>query len=206
MSSGEQKRRELEAQLAELEQNEREQAEQQRQAEQAERDAQLDPELRTQKEELERRAHAALEREFPPAWSPQKRGSDHPSELVGLVLRVDPRVGPSPTYGTYSAVIELRATHGKEWTIWCNEGGALYAQLVRLRVQPGEVVAVRYGGLRDSTANPGQSYHHFKLARVEDDDQPAAPVDYDALQRGKETPALPVPEQVPADIDDDIPY
>jgi hypothetical protein len=201
----ERRRQELEVELAGLADKEREQREERRRRELAEREAQLDPEQRARKTEIERRADAALEREFPPAWMPHKAGSGHPEKVVGLVLRIDPRVGPSRGFGTYAAVIEIRTTDGTEWSVWANEGGAMYAQLLRLRVQPGEVVAIQFRGKRESEANPGQSYHDFRLVRVDDDDQAAAPVDYDALTRTTETPALPAPEETPAG-DDDIPF
>lgn len=205
-SSGdvEQRRQELEAELARLADEEREQADRRRVEEQTQRDAQLDPELLARKTEIERRADEALEREFPAAWLPQKPEKGHPAKLVGLVLRIDPRVGPS-AYGGYSAVIEVQATDGQEWTLWANESGAMYAQLVRLRIQPGEVIAVKYKGLKDSEQNPGQRYHDFKLARIDEDETPSAPIDYEALQRNRETPALPAPEQAP-DVDSDIPF
>ena len=115
-------------------------------------------------------------------------------------------MGPSKVYGTYAAVIEVRTTDEAEWTIWANEGGALYAQLLRLRLQPGEIVAAKYRGMKASEANVGQNYHDFRLARVgDDDDGPAPPIDYDQLQHGKETPALPAGETAPQ-TDDDIPF
>ena len=200
-----QRRQQLEAELAKLAEQDREAAAERHRQEQAQLEAQLDPAMREQKETIERRAREALDREFPPAWMPQKRGSGDPPEIIGLVLRIDPRVGPSKTFGTYSAVIEVQATDNREWTIWANETGALYAQLVRLRIQPGEVIGVRYRGLKESTANPGQSYHDFRLARVEEDEGPAQPVNYEALQQGRETPALPEGDQAPKP-DDDIPF
>lgn len=199
------RRAQLQAELARIEQQEREQQEAARKQQQAELDAKLDPEMRQRKTAIEQRAREQLDREWPPAWTPQKPAENHPQELVGLVLRIDPRVGPSKTFGTYSAVIELRATDGKEWTIWANEGGAMYAQLVRLRIQPGEVIGVRYRGKKESESNPGQSYHDFRLVRVDEDDQPAQPVDYDALTRDREPAALPEGEAAPA-ADDGIPF
>jgi hypothetical protein len=201
----EQRRQELQAQLDQLAAQEKAEAEERRRREQAEREAQLDPALREQKEAIEKRASAALDREFPPAWMPQKTGTGHPDQIVGLVLRIDPRVGPSKTFGTYSAVVEVRATDGTEWTVWCNESGALYAQLFRLRLQPGDVIAIRYRGMKQSQSNPNQSYHDFRLVRVEDDEGPARPVDYDALQRNQDMPALPEGEEAPKP-DDDIPF
>lgn len=198
------RREQLAAELARLDEQEQAEADQRRQREQAERDAQLAPDQLARKAEIERLADEALDREYPPAWLPQKE-NDHPDKLVGAVLRIDPRVGPSKTYSTYSAVIEVRALGGQEWTIWANEGGALYAQLLRLRIQPGEVIAVKYRGLKDSEANPGQTYHDFKLARIGDDEGPGAPIDYDALNRGSEPPALPPGEQAPV-VHDDIPF
>jgi hypothetical protein len=204
-TTAEGRRAELEAELARIALEEQAEAQERLRLEQAERDQKLDPVLREQKEAIEKRAREALDREYPPAWLPQKSGNDHPAEIVGLVLRIDPRVGPSKTFGTYSAVIELRATDGREWTVWANETGALYAQLVRLRVQPGELVGVRYRGMKESSMNPGQSYHDFRLARVEEEEGPAPPVDYDQLQHGRETPALPEAGQAPP-ADDDIPF
>jgi hypothetical protein len=201
----EQRRQQLEAELAAIQQEEQAQAEQERQRQHTMQEAQLDPEQRAQRTEIEKRAHQALDREYPDAWLPQKNGNSHPTEIVGLVLRIDPRVGPSKTWGTYSAVVEVRATSGQEWTVWANEGGAMYAQLVRLRVQPGEVIAVRYRGKKESAQNPGQSYHDFRLVRVEDEEGPAAPVDYDQLQRTTEPAALPEGDQAPKP-DDDIPF
>jgi hypothetical protein len=200
----ERRQQELQAELARLEHEKREQAEAQRRQERAEREAQLDPELRAKKEQIERRANEVLDREWPPAWQPQKAESGQPAQIIGLVLRIDPKVGPSK-FGGYSAVLELRTTDEQEWTVWASHEGALYAQMLRQRIQPGEVVAIRYRGQKDSEANPGQSYHDFKLRRVDDDEEPSAPIDYDALQRDRETPALPPPEHAPAP-DDDIPF
>jgi hypothetical protein len=210
-NTAEDRRAQLEAELAQLEAQEKAQAEEQRRQELAKKEAELPPEMRAQKQNLEAKANEVLEREFPPAWLPQKN-KDDPELIVGLVLRIDPRVGPSKTWGTYSAVVEVRATDGREWTLWCNEGGALHNQLTRQRIQPGEVIAAKYRGKKDSLANPGQSYHDFRLARLEDDSQPAAPVDYDALARaqgGGEQPALPAATPAPASApppDDDIPF
>jgi hypothetical protein len=198
-------REQLQARLAELEKQDREQAAEKQRAEQAEREQQLDPATLKQKQEIDKRADEALDREYPPSWLPQKN-PEQPQQIAGLVLRIDPRVGPSKTYGTYSAVIEVRATDGNTWTLWANESGAMYAQLLRLRIQPGEVIAVRYRGLKESEATPGQKYHDFRLVRVDDDqDGPAPPVDYDQLTAGQETPALPAPTN-PGAPDDDIPF
>jgi hypothetical protein len=203
--TAEQRKAEL---LAELEQVEREQREQERQREEQERreaEATVDPKQKAIREEIELRAREALDREWPPSWSPQKPNSRDPDELVGLVTRIDPRVGPSKTFGTFSAVLEVKATDGREWTVWCNEGGALYAQLLRLRIQPGDVIAIRYRGLKNSEANPGQQYQDFRLVRVEEDEGEPQRVDYDALQRSQDEPAaLPPPEEAPPD--DDIPF
>jgi hypothetical protein len=205
MSDQATEREQLQARLAELEAQEREQAAEKQRQEQAEREQQLDPVTLKQKQEIDKRADEALDREYPPSWLPQKH-TDQPKQIAGLVLRIDPRVGPSKTFETYSAVLEVRATDGKEWTIWANEGGALYEQMLRLRVQPGEVIAIRYRGLKESQATPGQKYHDFRLVRVnEDQDGPAPPVDYDQLTKGRETPALPAPENQ-AQPDDDIPF
>jgi hypothetical protein len=198
----EQQRQELHARLDAIDREEREKAEQQRREEQAASDAALPPEKREQKETIENLGRAALDREYPDAWQPQKN-SEHPQELTGLVLRIDPRVGPSKAWGTYSAIIEMQTTDGREWSLWANEGGVMHNQLTRLRIQPGEVIAVRYRGKVESKANPGQHYQDFRLVRVEDDG-PAAPIDYDALERSRATPALPAPEQPP--VDDDIPF
>jgi len=206
-SDVERRRQELEAELARIQEQERVEEETRRQQVLQERNAQLDPVMREKKDAIERRAKEALDREYPPAWMPQKHGTGHPEEIVGLILRIDPRVGPSKTFGTYSAVVEVRTTEGAEWTVWCNESGALYAQLLRLRLQPGDVVAIRYRGKKQSQSNPNQSYHDFRLVRVEDDDDggPSRPVDYDALQRHQDMPALPEGEKAPQP-DDDIPF
>jgi len=206
--------------LAELEQVEGQEREEMRRREERERQdaderhrpeaeehmAALDPEQKAVRDEIERRAHEALDKEWPPNWMPHKRGSQDPSELVGLVMRIDPKVGPSKAFGTYSAVLEVRSTAGPEWGVWCNEGGALYAQLVRQRIQPGEVIAIRYRGLKPSEANPGQSYQDFRLVRVEEDEGEPQRVDYDALERSEsEPPTLPpaAQEEPPGD---DIPF
>ena len=204
-TSSDLRRQQLEAELKQIEEQERQAEQERRRQQQQEREASLDPALREKKDQIERRAQEALDREYPPAWMPQKPETGHPDVIVGLVLRIDPRVGPSKTFGTYSAVVEVRTTDGQEWTVWCNESGALYAQLVRLRLQPGDVVAIRYRGKRQSQQNPSQSYHDFRLVRVEDDEGPAQPVDYDALQRNHDMPALPEGEEAPKP-DDDIPF
>jgi hypothetical protein len=203
MSTTEDQRRELEAQLQKLnEQAEAEKAERQQMEAQA-RDAQMDPEQKARKDEIERQANEALEREYPPAWTPHKGTEGHPAQIVGLVERIDPRVGPSRTYGTYSAVLEIRSTDGRTWTVWANEQGALYAQMIRLRVQPGEVIAIRYRGKKESETNPGWSYHDYRMVRV-GEDGPNSPVDYEQLARSSEAPALPAGGEPQAD--DDIPF
>jgi hypothetical protein len=205
------RRQELEAELARLDEDKRQEAEKARQAEQAEREAKLTPELRAEKAELERRADEALDRQYPPAWLPQKDKA-HPERIVGLVLRIDPKVGPSPTYGTYSAVVEVQATDAKEWTIWMNYGSALYEQLLRLRIQPGELIGLKYKGKKPSQRNPGQDYHDFKLARVTEHDEPAPEIDYDELKRAQQPRELPPGDtgsQTEGETpppDDDIPF
>ena len=42
-------------------------------------------------------------------------------------------------------------------------------------VQPGEVVALRYRGLKNSESNPGHTYHDIRLVRVDDEDEPTFP-------------------------------
>jgi hypothetical protein len=131
--------------------------------------------------------------------------------IVGLVLRIDPKVGPSPVYSTYSAVVEVQATDAKEWTVWMNYGSALYEQLLRLRIQPGELVGIKYRGKKPSQRNPGQDYYDFKLARVSEHDEPAPEVDYDELKRAQKPPELPPGETAPpagdeVPPDDDIPF
>lgn len=200
----EQRRQELEAELRELAEKERAEAQEQQALKAKEREAQMDPDMRARKAVIEEQANQELDREFPPAWTPHKQGSDHPAQIVGLVERIDPRVGPSRTFGTYSAVLEIRATDGQTWTVWANEQGALYAQMVRLRIQPGEVVAIRYRGKKESEQNPGWSYHDYRMVRV-GDDGPAQPVDYDQLARSHDQPALPEGEAAPQP-DDDIPF
>ena len=210
LSAGERKA-ELLAELERVKQEEHEeehrQAERERGQEAEQHTAALDPKQKAIREEIERRADEALDREWPTSWQPHKQGSQDPHKLVGLVTRIDPSVGPSKTFGTYSAVIELKATDSHEWTIWANQGGALYEQLVRLRVQPGEVVAVHYRGLKPSERNPGQSYQDFRLVRVEEDEGEPQRVDYDALERSEEVPAaLPAPQEETPGGDDDIPF
>jgi hypothetical protein len=202
----EQREAELRAELEKIERERREAERQQQEERRLEAEAALDPEKRALRDEIERRAKEALDREWPPSWQPHKAESGHPHELVGIVLRIDPRVGPSAAFGTYSAVIELKATDEHKWTIWANEGGVLHAQLLRQRVQPGELVGVRYLGKKPSQANPDRSYQDYRLARVTEDDAEPELVDYDALQRQHGEPAaLPPPAEQP-DPDDDIPF
>ena len=198
---------ELLAELERVEREEREQEEHERgERQRRERDerTELDPKQKAIRDEIERRADEALDREYPPAWTPHKRGSHDPDQLVGLVMRIDPKVGPSKTFGTYSAVLELKTTDHREWTVWCNEGGALYAQLLRLQIQPSDVVAIRYRGLKESDANPGHHYHDFRLVRVEEDEGEPQRVDYDALEKEPTAALPPAREEEPAG--DDIPF
>jgi hypothetical protein len=81
---------------------------------------------------------------------------------------------------------------------------APYAQLLRLRAAP-RCCRDPLPRQEKSQSNPGQSYHDFRLVRVEDDEGPARPVDYDALQRHQDLPALPEGEEAPKP-DDDIPF
>jgi hypothetical protein len=197
--------RKARAELEKIERERREAERRQQEQQRLEAEQALDPEKRALRDEIERRAKEALDREWPPSWQPHKAESGHPHELVGIVLRIDPRVGPSAAFGTYSATIELKATDEREWTIWANEGGVLHAQLLRQRIQPGELVGVRYLGKKPSQSNPDRSYQDYRLARVEDDAEPQQ-VDYDALQRSQNEPAaLPPPAEAP-DPDDDIPF
>jgi hypothetical protein len=202
-----QRKTELLAELERVEQEEHEEHTRRAAEEQERREADLDPKQKAVREEIERRAHDALDREWPPTWSPQQRGSTDPDELVGLVTRINPSVGPSRAFGTYSAVLEVKATDGREWTVWANHGGALFSQLVRLQIQPGEVVAIRYRGLKESSANPGQQYQDYRLVRVEDDEGEPQRVDYAALVESESgQPALPPPKQQEDEADDDIPF
>jgi hypothetical protein len=194
---------ELRAELAEIERKEAEQAEQQRQQEQVERrERKLTPDQQAEAADLLERANEALERQYPAAWLPHKN-QEQPRQIVGKVLRINPRVGPSPVYGTYSAAIEVLTTEHDEWTVWANEGGALYSQLVRQRIQPGDVIGVRYRGKKQSTTSAFE-YQDYRLIRLDDEEQ-SSWVDYDQLAREREQPQLP-PAAGETETEDDIPF
>lgn len=196
----------LKAELAEIEAAEKARAAAERETAELARRKEMAPEKRHEAEQWEERANAALDRVFPDKWEPQKN-REHPQQVVGQVLRIDPAIGPSD-FGTYSAAIELRTTAGDEWTVWAPHSGTMYAALLRFRVQPGEIVAIRYRGKKDSQRTPGQSYHDFRLVVLDREDESGEWVDYEQLARGAEQPQLPPPNQGgPATPDDDgIPF
>lgn len=197
----------LKAELAEIEAEEKAKAAAEREAAERARREGLAPELRQEAEKWEEKANAALDRVFPDKWEPQKN-REHPSQIVGQVVRIDPAIGPSD-FGTYSAAIEIRTTAGDEWTVWAPHSGTMYAALLRFQVQPGEIVAIRYRGKRDSQRTPGQSYHDFRLVVLNREDDTGEWVDYAALAQGGEQPQLPAPPQENAgsgDPDDGIPF
>jgi hypothetical protein len=193
---------------AELEQAERDAAEAKRREHQQQLDVQvasLPPELQAQAADLEQRLAEQLDQDFPPAWKPTKPAEGHPLEIFGLVERVDLNVGPSPAYGTYSAVMQITTTKGERWSVWAQHGGVIFQQMRRARVQPGDVIGIRYVGTKRSEAS-GFTYQNYRLAK-EGDQALGGRVDYDE--------PLPVgpgnQQQLPvgngqADADDDIPF
>lgn len=162
----------------------------------------LDDQRMESLKEIAEKAHDALDREFPESWQPQKPELNHPAELAGIILRIDLRVGPSRAFGTYASVIELKDTTTTEWTIWCPEGGALHGQLWRLRLEVGELIGVRYQGMKRSENDPNRSYHAYRLVRLDDERDGPAELDYDApppVAVAAITPAAPAE-------DDSIPF
>jgi hypothetical protein len=156
-------------------------------------------------QEVEQRGREQLNRKFPAAWNPENNG-DHPREIpAAIITRIYPHVGPSPNFGTYSAVIEVRDGQGREWSVWCNKpDGKLWNALLRLRLQPGEVIALRDNGMRPSKWDPARRVHDIDIVRVGEDAGPQ-PVDYDKLDSAPATTAQ--PEAAPAPMpDDDIPF
>jgi hypothetical protein len=199
------RRAQLQAELEELERQEREEAEERRRSEElARREQALTPEQQQRAEELEAKANEELDREYPQAWKP-KANLGHPQQLVGAVIGINPMVGPSPQFGTYSAAIELRTVAGDEWTVWAPHSGAIFSQLVRLKIQPHEVIAVRYRGSRESQSS-GFTYDDYRLVRVEGDGAGDPDwIDYDQLAAQREAPQLP-PAPAATEPDDDIPF
>jgi hypothetical protein len=155
--------------------------------------------------EVGQRGRTALDRKFPTAWSPSKN-PEHPVEIAAaLVTRIEPHGGPSTTFRTYSAVVEIRDGQGREWAIWCNKpDGKLWNTLLRLRLQPGDVIALHDNGRRPSQRDPSRTVHDIDLVRI-GDDTGGGQIDYDKLDRAPEVP-VPTPEQRPPDPDDDIPF
>jgi hypothetical protein len=174
------RQRELQAELEHVERAQRAQAEVERRAREAERQATLSPQDAAKVAEVERRADELLERDWAEAWAPSKPEKQHPQTIIGRIVEINPRSGPSQ-HGTYSAIVTVRTLHGYEWAIWCNEGSALWTQLVRLRLQPGDDIACRYKGMKISHST-GNEYHDHRLVRLGGDDgTDAARVDYDQL-------------------------
>jgi hypothetical protein len=169
--------------------------------------ATLTPEERQKLEELreiEQRGREQLDRQYPPMWNPSKN-AEHPSEIAAAqVRRIDVNVGPSRDFGTYAAVIEIRDGQGRDWSIWANKPDSpLWHQLFRLKLQPGDVIALRDLGKRPSKRDPSRQVHDVRMVRVGDDNGPEA-IDYDKLERAPQSP--PPPERSQSEPDDDIPF
>jgi hypothetical protein len=89
--------------------------------------------------------------------------------------------------------------------VWANKpDGKLWNQLLRLKLQPGEVIALRDNGKRPSKRNPKYTVHDVDMVRVSDDTGPE-PVDYDKLERAPEVAKQKEPAAEPAP-NDDIPF
>lgn len=205
----EQQQQRLRDALEQLEQQQREQAEHERQLQQAARQAELSPELQAQAAEIERLAKEELDRDYPPPWKPAD--SSHPQELVGMIERINPSVGPSPEYGTFSMVIEIATITNERWSVWAQHGtpehpGVIYSSMIRSRLQPGEIIAIRHLGMKRSDST-GFEYRNFKVRRVTlDRDSEPGRVDYDQLtKQTQEQAALPAPATA-GDEPDDIPF
>jgi hypothetical protein len=160
--------------------------------------------------EIEEHGREQLDRKYPTAWNPAK-SPEHPKEIpAAIIIRIDPNVGPSP-YGGFSAVLEIRDGQGREWSIWCNKptspddgGSKLWNTLLRLKLQPLEVIALRDNGSRPSERDPNKTVHDITLVRVSDETGPER-VDYDELQRAPEVPVQTERKPEP-EPDDDIPF
>lgn len=179
MSTTDERAAALRAELAEIERQEQERAAQERQAAELARREQMAPELAQEASEWEAKANEELEREFPESWKPQKN-REHPAQVVGKVIRIEPAIGPSD-FGTYSAAIEIVTTAMDRWTVWAPHSGAIYQAMMRLRLQPGEMVAIRYRGKKESQRNPGQSYQDFRLVVLDRENEAGEWIDYEQL-------------------------
>jgi hypothetical protein len=133
-------------------------------------------------EDFENRARQLAERvegDRPESWQPRDAALGHPQVLIGTLIRVDPA---QTTYGPTKVVV-LRDGAGKDWAVWLIHQ-VLADEIKRLAPQPGELVAVKYGGTVHRPA-PAADYESF---RVEVDRADGA-VDWDAL------PAVAVPAE-----------
>jgi hypothetical protein len=210
----ERRENEIKRQLAELKELEEAKLREQQQPETlpvpaAPDPATLDPAEQRKLEALrkaEQLGRTALDRQFPVMWNPLK-SPEHPNEIpAALITRIDPHVGPSRDFGTYAAVLEIRDSHGREWSVWANKpDGALWHQLLRLKLQPGDVIALRDNGRRPSKRDPNRKVRDVVMRRV-GDDTGADPIDYGTIERVPEVPAPPPQAQQQCDDGDDIPF
>ncbi len=111
-------------------------------------------------EELARRTAALRERlDAPPAtsWRPDKEGSGHPVELVGIFVRREKGLDRGYGEGTCAVV---RTIEGAEWRVWFKT--AIEQQFERLEIAEGDLVAIRYLGFvepKDGRAG----YHNYRV-------------------------------------------
>lgn len=176
-------------------------------------------------QEAEARARAELDREHPPAWTPE------PGEtIVGRMVGFQPSV--FTVHGNVP-VVTLEGPNGGRRSVWLIHK-VLRRAFARENVVLGEIVAIRYLGKKDP-AGPGQPYADYKvgvdrnygdaaapdwaavLAAHDDDpigDDVAAPPGYGsngvtAKQTGSdgatETAVVPAGAPLPP-LDDDIPF
>jgi hypothetical protein len=123
-------------------------------------------------EDLARRAAALADRasgERPTSWRPDKLELEHPNPLVGVLLGVVD--GPDRGYGP-TRIAELRDVEGREWALWLL-GHVLRQEFLELASapQPGELVAVRYGGRRKrASARVGEPAEYESYRVVVDRD------------------------------------
>lgn len=112
------------------------------------------------------RLKAEADRPTPDAWMPEAPGET----LVGTVMKIDiaqTRFGPAP-------VVQLRDEAGVDHSVWLLHT-VLRNEFHRKRIVPGELVLVRFDGIKTPEGRDPYSAYTVKV------DRPEQPFDWDQL-------------------------